>query len=259
MTHALHTTALDAHRARIASRCRELREARRWTQRDLAARLGLSQGRLSRIENEQASFTAEEFVLLLQILNADYATFTDATDASKSLQNALARYGAAHLREHPDVGVREGHGDAMGAVRAVLLRPDSERFIAALAPVLVFSIHAIPLPALQHDLATAGVPNRLGWLAENTLAALGELTQPRHPHQELQFQRAAFVLRAFLADLQPSDATLLDPFDQGIRSEASLQAMWDAASDLSKRWRIASALTVDDFRTALEDALEHHR
>jgi hypothetical protein len=52
------------------------------------------------------------------------------------------------------------------AVPTGLLEPRSERWVTALAPVVVWSIDELALPPL-HDLVVAGVPARLGWLVEN--------------------------------------------------------------------------------------------
>lgn len=149
--------------------------------------------------------------------------------------------------------------DPRTTLRSVLLNPTSERFVTALAPVLVASVDAIALPALQHELSAAGVPNRLGWLVENILAAMQRSSHDRTAPEEQDFRRADLLLSRFLVHVEPSDKSLLDPFDQGVRSDKSLQRLWSEASDISKRWRTASRLTVADFVLSLEDALTHRR
>jgi transcriptional regulator with XRE-family HTH domain len=58
---------------RIARKVRELRKQRRWTQAELARRLGLSQSRLSEIERGAGSFSAEQFLTILSLFNV-YST-----------------------------------------------------------------------------------------------------------------------------------------------------------------------------------------
>ncbi len=63
------TTNLEKNRRKIVARVRELRLERRWTQEELAKKLGLSQARLSEIERGGGSFAAEQLVELLQLFN----------------------------------------------------------------------------------------------------------------------------------------------------------------------------------------------
>jgi len=248
---------LARHRIRIGQRIRALRTERRWTQRDLSERLELSQGRLSRIENGQASLAAEEFLLLLQLFNTDLRDFVDPVDNSRGIQNALARYGAAHLREDPEIGIDPAHGSPLDVVRAVLLQPKSERLVTALSPVLIVAINEIPLPSLQHDLERAGVPNRLGWLVENTATASQSRAESQDLRERLLIRRAQLLFDTFVAHTTPSEHAVLDPFDQGVRSKKTLQRIWHEASPISRRWRIASALQVDDFAGAIREAFDH--
>lgn len=141
----------------------------------------------------------------------------------------------------------------------VLLNPESDRLVTALAPVLVWSIDAVALPALQHELALAGVPNRLPWLCENTLEAL-RLThgQATSPEWQRRGRRAEAVLGAFVPRLGVHDGADFgpDPFDRGVRSKETLEQVWREASPISRRWNVASALTADDFARALRGAHE---
>src|SRR5262245_35987584 len=66
---------LNNIRQAVAKRVRALRTERRFTQSELAARMGLSQGRLSQIERGDGSFTAEQFLLLLRLFNVPVSHF----------------------------------------------------------------------------------------------------------------------------------------------------------------------------------------
>ncbi len=251
------TTNSSSATAWIGAKVRELRLRRQWTQAQLAKRLGLSQGRLSELERGLGSFSAEQLLLLLQLFNVDVAEFQEAPhDDSTQLQNALARLGAFHLRESPDVLVGDRLRRASDVIRAVLLQPTSERHLTALAPVLVWSVDDVALPALQRALSEAGVPNRLGWLAENVLEAVtsqASLLREGSPWT-LRLKAAGVVLSAYLEHLQPM-GELPDRLDRGIRSRKTWEAVWDEASAISKRWRIISALTSEDFGSALGESI----
>ncbi len=250
---------METSREMIGRKVRQLRRRRSWTQQDLAHRLGLSQGRLSRVERGAGSFTAEEFIGILRIFNVDVDEFVDRVDDAHDLQNALVRFGATHLREMSGGSVRTAHRYPRDVVRAVLLQPYSGRLVAALAPVLVVSAESIPLAALQHDLFRSGVPNRLGWLVENTAEVLPrrETTLPSVWRRRLL--RSGLLFESFLSHLGTpgdGDSSLPDPFDQGIRSKRTLSKLWREASAISRKWNIASALQPDDFERALRGAIE---
>lgn len=132
------------------------------------------------------------------------------------------------------------------AIASVLLDPHSERFVAALAPVLAYSSELIPLAALQAQLVDAGRPNRLGWLVENTSDALGTLTDTGDRHWKRTARRAQLALAEFLAHLPPKRGEAegaRDAIDRGIRTKKTLEKTWEAASSISRRWHIVSALT----------------
>ena len=70
--------------------------------------------------------------------------------------------------------------------------------------------------------------------------------------------RTKLVLQNWLSHVQPAgtEESPLDPFDPSVRSQKTLDQLWRRASEISRRWRIASRLQVDDFTEALEEALE---
>ncbi len=255
-----NTTQLEHARARISRTVRRLRRSRQWTQGELAKKLGLSQSRLSEIERGGGSFTAEQLLLILRLFNADLQDFdpTPATDGS--LQNALVRHGARHLRTVPDAAISSEYASAAKAVAAVLLNPNSERFVTALAPVLLQHCDDISLPSLQITLSHAGRPNRLGWLVENVAEAVDSLVEDRQLGLDWKqrARRLHVVAQEFLANLRPQldnpKAPTRDPLDRGIRTPRTLEKTWRQGSPISTRWHSVSALQVADFTDALRRA-----
>lgn len=251
---------LERYRGLVNSKVRELRQERQWSQGQLAQKLGLSQSRLSEIERGGGSFTAEQLLLLLRLFNVDVGTFVpNQPKQNEELQNALIRLGARHLRHARHVVATGRFTTAADVIRTVLLDPQSERLLTALAPVLVEHCDSIPFTLLQSDLAQAGRPNRLGWLAENVSKAIDKVAATLPSPTNRPARRAAIVLDELLRHVRPAamqhDSTR-DALDRGIRSKRTLESTWDNASPISKRWNIATSLTVDDFAIALRQASE---
>src|SRR6266567_2825625 len=95
---------LTYSRSKIAEKVRVLRKARGWTQAELAARLSLSQARLSDIESGSGSFSAEQFLEILKLFNVGIDHFaSEPREPVAELQNTLARLGAHQLQEREDV------------------------------------------------------------------------------------------------------------------------------------------------------------
>src|SRR5262245_20270642 len=117
----------------IAERVRRLRRERRWTQAELARRLGLSQSRLSEVEHGAGSFTAEQFLLILKLFNVGVSHFADdrRLEEDVGLQNALARLGGVHLQERADLLPSERLEDVNDVVREALIA-GAARHITAL-------------------------------------------------------------------------------------------------------------------------------
>jgi transcriptional regulator with XRE-family HTH domain len=253
---------MDSLRRTIARKIRALRLERRWTQAELASRLGLSQSRLSQVERGDGSFTAEQLVAVLRLFNVPISYFVDlgADDGDAALQNALARLGASHLRESTDVLVPPAHEDLVLVVRDALLS-GSPRLITALAPALVANLDRVRLSKIRATLADAGLEARFWWLLDNVRFAVNEILEGRPSrHDARRYGRALVVLSAFLDEpagpgpriSQPHDRR--DVLDADIRSKKSLQEVWTHASEFSKRWGIVTTLQPHDFRLALEQA-----
>jgi len=245
----------DEKRAHIGATLRNVRKTKQMTQGELAGLLGLSQPRLSEIERGRSSLTAEQFLHLLQVLNLKVNAFNKRASPSRSLQNALVRFGANHLREYRSTPPTQRHDSPEKVIIEVLLDPASKRFVTALCPVLVWSIEAVSPHRIQHNLAQTGLPRRFPWLVDNTLIALQELPQPRQREWRLCWKRASIVLNSLPYRPEETDSTL-DSFDPGIRSKISFDRAWQNASETSRSWGIVSTLSEDDFSYALARAAD---
>lgn len=240
----------------ISATVRRLRTEQGFTQRELAQHLGISQGRLSQLERGGGSFSAEQLITMLRLFDVDIDAFDPLPSSDGSLQNALIRFGARHLRPDPDARVLEEHNSATRALLAVLLTPASPRFLTALAPVLLWSCDQLSLPAIQDRLVQAGAPHRLPWLVENTLEAIGQ-ERPETTDWRRQIERGSMVGTIFLNHLAvPAQDAPLDPIDRGIRTLRSQQEAVAEASAITRKWRLVTMLQVHDFARALMQALQ---
>jgi transcriptional regulator with XRE-family HTH domain len=258
----------DKYRQEIAARVRELRRARRWTQTELAQHLQMSQSRLSDIERGAGSFTAEQFLLLLQIFNVALGDFVREPGAPDlRIQHALARLGAPHLQVHAGAAAlpSEQIEDVHDVVREALV-DGSPRIISALAPVLTLNAHRLNLPKLYSDLERIGMEHRLAWVAENTLVAM-EIFQAESGSKAREWTRLArvaeVVMRHFLSIIPTPDRGSGGPvqpqiLDGTIRSSRTLREVQASASEISKRWGIITTLQPQDFLEALRAARASH-
>lgn len=250
---------LEKLRRHIATKVRELRIERNWTQQALADELQLSQGRLSAFERGDGSFTAEQLFKILSLFNVPASHFVPTPRKRESeLQNALARLGAIHLLESTDVVPSEQLEEVGQVVREALVA-ESPRHIAALAPVLVVNVDKLNLRKLFLQLVDGGLERRFGWVVDNTVEALRiEKPQASDPWAR-QYRRAELVLdafRGFLADqnAKPAELSPPDVLDRGIRTKRSLEEAKAASSPISKRWNIVTDLQTQDFADALRGA-----
>lgn len=253
----------DNIRGTVAENVRELRQGRRWTQRELADKLGLSQSRLSELERGAGSFTAEQLLQLLQLFNVSVSRFAPRVakpDQHLELQNALARVGATHLRESEHVLPSERFDDATRVAREALVLGDP-RHVTALAPVLVNEIDWISLSRVDRELRALGLERRLPWLVDNILAALRAPREQALPRQAAaNHRRAATVLEQYIQlarrRFERDDQTTApdDILDSTIRSERTLTEVKRDASDLSRYWGVVTQHRPEDFLAALEAA-----
>lgn len=247
----------------MAGKVRELRTERRFTQSELAERLGLSQGRLSEIERGDGSFTAEQFLLMLKLFNVTASHFSPPEhDHEAQLQNALARLGALHLHESAEVLPSERLEEVSDVVREALLA-EAPRHLTALAPVIVRNMDRLSLRRLYAELAKGGLERRFAWVTENIAEAVGrELSRPLPRPLAQRYKRAAVVLSMFNDFVtshaqdasQTERAVSLDLLDPTIGSLKTSREVAKMSSVISKRWGIVTDLKPDDFVDALRAA-----
>ena len=225
--------------------------------------MGLSQARLSEIENGDGTFTAEHLLEILKLFNVGIDHFAGETrDTAADLQNALVRLGARHLQEHKDAVPTTALADITTVLHQALLS-GTPRLITALAPVLVLHIDEINLNAVRAKLASVGLQRRLDWLVDNTCQAVQEELRHAPPRVWAQrYRRAELVFETALAfakeQAMPSQNSSPDILDAHIRSKATLREVIASSSDVSRRWGIATALQPDDFTAALRGARVGH-
>jgi len=255
---------LDILRLSIARKVRRLRKVRHWTQADLSKAIGLSQSRFSEIERGKGSFTAEQFLAILQTFNVAATHFAKelAQDQTMEIQNALARLGGAHLRESANVLPSEQLNEVSNAVRETLIT-GNPRLITALAPVLVSNIDRVNFRKLHATFVDAGLERRLAWLVENILEALiRERDRALSRTEKKIYRRAEVVLSNFVGFVRAhhgeeganSEMQSLDILDERIRSNKTLKDVRTLSSDISKRWGIITSLHPNDFIAALRAA-----
>lgn len=251
-------------RKEIGSKVRELRKGRRWTQAELAQRLDLSQGRLSEIERGDGSFSAEHLLHIFRLFNVDPSYFASAKTQNRQddqLWNAVARLGASHLVENDRVLPSQRLQEVHDILREALVRGGSPRLLTALAPVLVAHANELQLRVVESQLLPLGLSHRLGWLVENTLFALRELSQRKpSPATVAQYRRATVVLSSWLEALRPESVPATqDVLDASIRSDKSRAFIERHRSPISARWGVVSEIGPDDFGNAIEAANEPDR
>lgn len=229
----------------IASKIRSLRTERRWTQAELATRLGLSQSRLSELERGDGSFTAEQFIELLRLFNVTVRDFAPERDTETDLQQALARFGAKHLLEPDTVVPIEQLADLHELVVTTLVSASS-RLITALGPVVVANIDRLNLSKVLLELSAFDLENRLYWLCSNLDRALAS----REWSRKAQVRRCHLVLAQWVSQ-GAHDKKRVDILDRSIRTQKTLASVQETSSDVSKAWNIVTDIRVEDFAEAL--------
>ena len=237
----MRTQRREAVKTTISNKVRRLRTDRHWTQKELSRRLGLSQSRLSEVERGQGSFTAEQFLAILKLFNVSVTHFASERSPSTELQNALARLGAVHLQENPDVLPSDLLDEVGDVVREVLFTVESPRHVTSLAPVLVRNIDRIGFKKLRAQFIEAGLQRRLGWLIENTLEAVRrEVSRGGLSQKWTQSYRRAEVVLSALPTLKlPSRGDVADSpdiLDPDILSTKTLEEVKAHRSSISRRW-----------------------
>lgn len=247
----------DKNRESIGRTLRQLRVDRRWSQAQLAQRIGVSQSHLSDIERGQRSLTAEQFLDILRLFKVTARKFASepAPSAETDIRGALARLGAVHLQENEWVLPSERLEEVHAVVREVLVSP-SPRLVTALGPVIARNADQVNLSKVNARLAEIGLERRLGWLADNLKEAVHAQLWRTPPREWAnRYRRTEVMLDAFLARHRaPADvhALSVDILDAGIRSKKTLDEVAAENSSISQRWGVVTSLQTQDFIDALE-------
>ncbi|MBI5595579.1 MAG: helix-turn-helix transcriptional regulator [Elusimicrobia bacterium] len=243
----------------ISAHVRELRIERHWTQKSLAAELGLSQSRLSEIETGQGAFTAEQFLRVLQLFNVTVDRFAARrTEIASQLQNAIARLGASHLFESDTVLPSERLQEVLPVIRETLVAPESSRQVTGLAPVIVNHINDINFSRLESELAALGRERRLYWLIDSVQEAVEHEDGKDLPREwRIRYRRTAALCGLSLRHWSAQSAridVIPDVLDPVIASAESLAEVQAEASEAARRWRIVTRIKAEDFVDALREA-----
>lgn len=252
----MKNTILSTYRKEIGRQVRQLRRQRRWTQAELAGRLGVTQGWLSQIEYGNASLNAEQLLYIARLFNAGLDRFLPKKKGAvgSQIQNALARLGSVHLQESEEVLPTDRLSEAAVVIREVLAAPESPRHATALAPVLVEQGPHLNFGPLRGQLAEMGLERRLGWALDNTKWAIEkELRTPSVLSRKVifKYRRALDHLSLPWVSPPPAASLLEDILDPDIAGEASLAEVRKKRSEISKKWGILSFMQPEDFRHAL--------
>lgn len=254
-------STIKQYQQSIAKKVKELRKQRLLTQKELADYLGLSQNRISQIEAGEGSFSAEHLLLLAKKFNLAPSSFVDEEKrAEPTVQNALARHGAEHLREFENTLPSEKLDDIIRLVREVLAAPQDSRSVAALAPVIVQHADPPTLNRIRLRLIDDGIIQRYGWLLENIRWAIDdELAEDLSTEWKEKYKKADYVLKNLLSFpwFSLRKVHREDVFDSVITSK-TLGQLRSALSDVSKKWKIITNIQPKDFAEALKEARESH-
>ncbi|MBP6628768.1 MAG: helix-turn-helix transcriptional regulator [Kofleriaceae bacterium] len=240
-------------RSEIGARLRDLREARRWTQAELAQRLAMSQPQVSQVERGLASLSAEQLLEALRVFNVTADHFAPSLRATVdvALGNAIARLGASQLRADHEVLPSARLAQVHEVLRESLVTGEA-RLLVALAPVLANAPRSVNAARLASELHPLGLAPRLFWLLEQIIVALrSEATRAplavarRYRVSAQQLERLLRFGAGLVGTNQPIDS--LDPAGAPSPSKP-------LPDPIGRRWRVASALTSADFATALREA-----
>lgn len=256
MTRRNQLTWLEETRLKVAQTIRKQRLQRAWTQAELAQKLGISQNRLSELERERGSFSAEQLLLVARLFNLSLSDFsTEHPTAESELQNALVRWGATDLNE--TLLLPSAQLEDLGVLIREVLVDATPRLIGALAPVVVRNAARIHFSRIQGELTAAGFPRRLPWALENIVVAVDYVWSEVPDTIRRTLTNTVRMLRLFLESV----ASLADPkseldvIDRWLRTTKTVSATHLNSSDISKRWRVVTSLAPDDFARSLRGSL----
>lgn len=244
----------------ISQGIRAARLGRRLSQLELAKKLGISQSRLSEIEQGKGSITAEQFVILLQFFNLPISYFVSnaKSEFDLRLQNALAYYGAKYLRKN-EVAIMESQ-DVNDVIIETLTSTNDSRLLTALAPIVVNQYHKINFDRIVHRMLEHRILNRFAWILDGTSYAINErfekTTSFLGRDLSSKYDLALKRLNIWLTRLTRSYSTLWKTYilESSLEQEDLLDMSLkksDKCDDLANKWRIITRIKKEDFYNAL--------
>ena len=249
----------------IGEKIRTLRIARRLPQQSVAKTLEVSQATISRLESGKESLTVDQLLRVCRLFNVPPShLLPEEGAATAQVRRSLIRHGAANLVDDEKVLPSERLSDVKEVLKEVLIAAESPREVAALAPVLVQNAGQLSLQDLALDLARldSRFHRRVGWLLENTLAAVEKELEGAPPHAwRVRYLRAKALFAPELKALQrkwdpiwgskiPSQEDILDT---DLTSKQSIEEAQGYCSQISRNWNVISRLQVSDFVNALRE------
>lgn len=251
------------YRKQISGVIKTQRLKRRMTQSELAKNIGISQSRLSELENGKGSFTAEHLLIVLQLFNLTVHDFIQSKLSAKDrLQKAMVRLGATHLREDGETLPSENITHINDMVIETLLSPSSTRFVTGLAPLIVKNNEHMNLNVIMRKLLDLGYEARLGWVIECTLESIKERLDGYLPKNVANLYRRAHIRLSqyhldpneLLSVLNKKSVYLEDFFDRDILSQKTVLQVKASRDTFAKKWHIITRITQQDFTHALIEA-----
>lgn len=246
----------------ISQGIRSARLGRRLSQATLAQKLGISQSRLSEIEQGKGSITAEQFIFLLQFFNLPISHFVKQESVSfeDQLQNRLIQLGSSQLREKTATLPSEKLANIQSVVVEVLVKASSQRLILGLVPVMVQNVTSLNLLRTCMQLNELGLQHRLFWLVDGILNALSVRLKSFVPRDRMMLYRKALMnLKEQLRKLEKfslikfSENQIEDSLDSDISSQKTLDQVHNNRDELAKKWNIVTRITQEDFNNALSE------
>lgn len=239
----------------ISHGIRSARVDRRLSQAELAQKLGISQSRLSEIEQGKGSITAEQFIFLLQFFNLPISHFVKQENVSfeDQLQNRMIQLGGRSLREVSNVLPSEKINSIYTVVIETLVGGLTSRLVLGLIPVVISNIDQIDFYRLRSKFTEVGQKNRIYWFIDGLLNAIQVRCKQFVPHQYVRLYRRAEVQlsRARLFSQLDNADGVEDVLDMDITTPRTLGNVRASCDDLAKKWNIITRITQEDFNKAL--------
>lgn len=241
----------------ISQGIRSARVSRRLSQAELAQKLGISQSRLSEIEQGKGSITAEQFIVLLQFFNLPISHFVKQENVSfeDQLQNRLVQLGGSQLRETVGVLPSEKLDDVVTVIVESLIGGFTSRLLITLVPVLIKNAKQINLQLIEAKLKGFGLEGRLYWVLNGISNAIEARRKLFIPKEYLFFYKQAeknlSLWSLYELQLLGEYNGLENVLDSDITSSKTLDQVRNARDELAKKWNIVTRITQEDFNNAL--------